>query len=182
MIYLIIIVFLAGLFGGGYGVYQWEEGKIARAQQAQVEAQNAVDAAAREAEQEAANKIIDMNAAFEAGESNAKVITRTVYAKGQSYVASNAVFNLRECVVPPDGMQQLNSARAGVRTTTAAAGSAAAVPGAGTDSGRPTVDPVPATPEGHGAVGPVHPESRPADSSGQVPGLGVPTHPKPKHT
>lgn len=168
--YLLLIIAVAFGAGGFYGGYEWEAGKVARAEKAQAEAQAKVDAQARAIEQEAQNKIIDMTAAFDAGEAKAKVVTRTVYAKGQQYVATNAVFSNPVCVVPADGMSIVNGARAGVRTASAAAGGAAAMPAAGSDPGRTDLDAVPATPAGHGTVGGVHPKPRPIDRSGQVPG------------
>jgi hypothetical protein len=180
MIYALIIAFLAGLTMGGAGAWQWKEGQIARHEQAQAAAQMEIDEAARQARVEAANKIIDMEAAYIAGESNAKTIVQKVYVKGQSYVSSQPVFQNPACVVPADGMLAVNRARAGMRAPADPGEPAPSVPAAGADQGRAAGNAVPASPSGHGAVGGVPATPSVPSGVGQVPGSSVRPVPKPK--
>ena len=179
MIYALIIAFIAGLTMGGAGMKAWKDGQIAKHEQAQAVAQMKIDEAARQARIEAENKIIDMEAAYIAGESNAKTVVQKVYVKGQSYVASQPVFQNPACVVPADGMLVLNRQRASLRTPTDPGEPAPNVPAAGTDQGRAAGNAVPASPSGHGTMGGV--PTTPAVPSGnsQVPGPSVRPVPKP---
>lgn len=88
--------------------------------------------AASEARQEAENKIIDMSAAYEVGESRAKVIYLKQNEKGASDVKNFAVFSNPICVLPSDSLRNLNSARASVRTASDSGEAPGAVPGPGT--------------------------------------------------
>lgn len=169
MIWILAIVFAAGTAMGGWGVNYYNDAEQARKDKAIAVAEAKIAAADEKAKTEAANKIIDMQASFDAGETNAKTVTKTVYVKGQAYVANTPVFNLAQCVVPADGMFIANSARANLRVTSFAGSSDAAVPVTGADPGRPAINPLLANPAGYGAVGGVHPAPRPVDSSGQVP-------------
>jgi hypothetical protein len=178
MIYAIILAFIAGLSLGTVGMKEWKDGQIAK--QAQAVAQKKIDDAATAARREAENKIVDMEAAYIAGESNAKTVVQRVYVKGQNYVSSQPVFQNPVCVVPADGMLAVNSARAGMRAAADPGESAASVPAAGADQGRPVGNPVPASDSGHGSVGGVHPPPQQPSGSGQVSGPNVRPVPKPK--
>ena len=180
MIYAIIIAFLAGLTMGGAGMQSWKDGQIAKHEQAQVAAQAKIDNAARAATQEAENKIVDMEAAYLAGEANAKTITRTIYVKGQQNVAAYPVFRNADCVLPPVLLSDLNRARAGLRAPADTGEPAPSVPAAGTVEGRPAGNAVPASPGGHGAVGGVPAPATVPSGAGQVPGSSVRPVPKPK--
>ena len=111
--YVLIAAFVGGGLLGAGGMNWWNEAAIARAERAQAEAQAKVDQAAQEARQTAENTISDMESAYKAGEANAKIVTKTIYVKGQSYVASTPVFSNPQCVVPDDGVSILNVARTG---------------------------------------------------------------------
>ena len=178
--YLLIAAFLAGLGAGGYGVYQYEEGVQARQAVKQREAQDKIDALTRKAEQDAANKLIDMDAAFAAGEAQQKIITKTVYVKGQSYVAAAPqVFANPQCVLPDGSLQLVNSETALLRATAAANVFGFGVSDTGGSTGRGNGNVVlspsakPATVEG------VRPQVQPPGGTGQVPGSGVQRPPKP---
>jgi hypothetical protein len=182
ILYVLIAAFVAGVAGGGLGVNWWKDAQIARAEEAQRKAEMVVAAAAEEAEQEAANKIIDMQASFAAGELNAKTVTKTVYIKGQQIVANTPAFNNPACVIGADALQLLNGARTGtgVQLAAAATGGNGAVPGAGSPAGRANGNAVPANAAGHGAVGGVPPPARATGGTDPVPGTsprGVPKNP-----
>jgi len=179
MIYALIIAFIAGLTMGGAGMKAWKDGQIARHEQAMARVSAEIQAAADAAEQVAANKIIDMEAAYIAGESNAKTVVQKVYVKGQSYVASQPVFQNPACVVPADGMLVLNRQRASLRTPTDPGEPAPNVPAAGTDQGRAAGNAVPASPSGHGTVGGVPAPPAVPSGNSQVPGPSVRPVPKP---
>ena len=179
-LYGILIAFVVGMALGGSWMKEWKDGQIAKHEQAMARVGAEIQAAADAAEQVAANKIIDMEAAYIAGEANAKIVVQKVYVKGQSYVSSQPVFQNPACVVPADGMLAINRARASLRTTTDSADIAPSVPAAGAAEGRPAGNAVPASPSGHGTVGPMPAPARPTDSGGQVPGPSVRPVPKPK--
>ena len=180
MIYGILIAFVVGMALGGSWMKEWKDGQIAKHEQAQAVAQMKIDEAARQARIEAENKIIDMEAAYIAGESNAKTVVQKVYLKGQSYVASQPVFQNPACVVPADGVLAINRARAGMRTPADPGEPAASVPAAGADQGRAAGNAVPASPGGHGAVGGVPATTAVPSGNSQVPGPSVRPVPKPK--
>jgi hypothetical protein len=178
--YLLLAAFLAGLTIGGAGINSWKDGQIAKHQQAQAEADAKIRAQAAAATQEAENKIVDMTAAFEAGEANAKTITKTVYVKGQSYVASQPVFSNPLCVVPPDGMLVLNRQRASLRAAADPADFAPSVPAPGSDQGRPAGNALPPSDSGQRPVGGMPPPASSPGGGGQVSGPSVRPVPKPK--
>jgi len=180
MIYGILIAFVVGMALGGSWMKEWKDGQIARHEQAQAVAQKEIDDAAAKARVEAENKIVDMEAAYIAGESNAKTVVQKVYVKGQSYVASQPVFQNPVCVVPADGMLVLNRQRASLRTPTDTGEPAPSVPAPGTVEGRQTGNVVPANVSGHGAVGGVSSPPAVPSGAGQVPGSSVRPVPKPK--
>ena len=163
ILYLALGAFLAGLTMGGYGVKTYYDGAIAREKIEQAAAQAKLDERVQKAEAVAATHIDDMIAAYDAGEANAKTITKTIYVKGQNYVATTPVFSNPVCVVPDDGMQFLNGARAGVRAAADPGVLAPALPAAGAAAGRTDGNAVPANAAGHGPVGSVPPKPRPAN-------------------
>ena len=130
------IAFVVGLTMGGAGVKTYYEGKIAADRIAQEEAQAKLQAQIDRAKADAANKLIDMAAAYDAGESKAKVIYRTIEAKGQQYVATVPVFSNPQCVVPPDIVSELNGARAALRSAPDTGKVDASVPAAGAPAKR----------------------------------------------
>ena len=180
MIYGILIAFVVGMALGGSWMKEWKDGQIARHEQAQAVAQKEIDDAAAKARVEAENKIVDMEAAYIAGESNAKTVVQKVYVKGQSYVSTQPVFQNPACVVPADGMLVLNRQRASLRTPTDPGEPAPSVPAAGATEGRAAGNPVPANDSGHGAVGGVPATPAVPSGTGQVPGPSVRPVPKPK--
>ena len=178
--YVLIAAFLAGLGSGGYGVYQWKEGQIAREAQKQQKAQDHIDELTRKAEQEAANKLIDMDAAFTAGEAQQKIITKTVYVKGQSYVAAAPqVFANPQCVLPDGSLQLVNSETALLRATAAANVFGFGVPDTGRPAGRGNGDVVLSPPAKPATVEGVRPQVQSPGGAREVPGSGVQRRPKP---
>jgi hypothetical protein len=173
ILYVVAAAFALGIAAGAGGLNWWHSAAEARRELALAEAQANVDALADKLKTEAATKITDMQASYEAGEANAKTITKTVYVKGQAYVASTPVFSNPACVVPADGLQFLNSARAGVQLAAVAGSADAAVPGTGAATGRPASDAVPANDTGRSAVPNVQPAASGAGSAGQVSGAGT---------
>jgi len=179
MIYLILGAFLAGLLSGGMGMKEWSDGRQAKHEQAQRQAQDKIDAQAAQIEAAAEVKVIDMEAAFLAGESNAKTITRTIYVKGQQNVATFEVFRNPACVLPPVVLSELNRARTGLLPAPDPAIPVPAVPAAAPGSGRPDVNAVPANASGRGNVGGVPTPPANTGGSGAVPGQSVRPVPKP---
>jgi hypothetical protein len=179
MIYIFLVIALA--FGGSIFLAYKKGGDAAVAdyQIKQEAAQATIDAQAKKLTDATANAIIDMGAAYDAGEANAKAIEKKIYGKGQSYAAATPVFRIAECVVPPNGMLAANGARAGIRNPAAAPGIADAMPAAGADPGRQPANPVPPDLSGRGAVGGVPAPARPVDSGGPIQGRSDASHPKP---
>lgn len=183
MIYAIIAVVLLAAFGGYTAYEQHLAAANATAKLVAAQAQaDALLAAKNKAAVDAANEeITNMQAAYDAGATKAKVVTQKVYLKGQADVAKYPVFADPNCVLPDVSLQLLNSARAHLRTPTDTVVPVDAVPEPGPAAGRKTGDAVPAIPSGRdGTVVGVRAPARPTDSGGQVPGSGLPSHPKPK--
>ena len=181
--YLLIAAFLAGLGAGGYGVYQYEEGVQARQAQKQQKAQERIDELTRKAEQDAANKLIDMDAAFAAGEAQQKIITKTVYVKGQSYVAAAPqVFANPQCVLPDGSLQLVNSETALLRATAAANVFGFGLPDTGRPAGRSDGNVVLSPSAKPPVVEGVHPQVQPSGGTGalQGPSVSRPAKPNPK--
>lgn len=184
----IVIGIIVGLIGLGAWTVECinigghlNEARVQKAEKAQADAQAKLDAAQAKADQEAKNKVIDMAAAYEAGEANAKTINNTYVQRGASDVAKYPVFRNPDCVLPDDSLHQLNSARAGLQPTADPGQPPAAVPGAPAAFGWEVRDPVPTKPSGSGAVVGVPPTAGKVGGGGQVPANGVqPVHPKPK--
>ena len=147
------IAFVVGLTMGGAGVKSYYDGVIAREKVAQEEAQAKLQAQIDRAKADAANKLIDMAAAYDAGESKAKVIYRTIEAKGLTYVAQTPAFANPACVIGDDGLLLLNSSRANLRTASDSSGVDGAVRATGANTGRQDVNPVSANPAGQRPVG-----------------------------
>lgn len=173
MIYAWIGSLIAALAAGAYGGYQWESGRWAQEEAKRLAAEAQVAEQARELEQEAANKLVDMSAAYEAGESKARVIVKTVVAKGQAYAASDQGLSNPACVMAPASLQYLRAALSGMRSATDPGESPAAMPGAGTPGVGNIQRTVPPDPAEHGTVGTVHQDAGQAGDSGQVPGRSV---------
>jgi hypothetical protein len=153
--------------------------KVAAHEKAQAEADALIEQQAEELTAKEAEKIIDMQAAFHAGEANAKVVTKTVYVKGQSYVASTPVFQNRDCVIPADGVQLLNSQITDLQTTAAASVLGLAVYGSQPTVGRTDGDAVPPRPTDSAAVPGVRPEVPKPDLPAGAAGPSVRDRPKP---
>lgn len=181
----IIAVVVVGLvlFGGGFAAgYKVESNAVAARDLKIAKAEEDLRIAAQKQEQEAANKITDMTAAYDAGEANAKTFTRTIYVKAQAAVAQDTGLSNPVCVMSPDSLYVLNSARASLRTTSDPAGVPPVMPPAnsGVPSGRPVLNPVSTGSSGHGSVGGVPPTAGAVGSNNQVSGPSVSRHPKPK--
>jgi hypothetical protein len=117
MIYLGIVAVLVAILAGT-GVKLYAAGETAGRNQLQAKLDAADKQLADKAQalqQEAANHITDMEAAWDASEAVAKAHVVTVRAKGASDVRSYPVFANPACVLPVDSVQSLNRARASFR-------------------------------------------------------------------
>ena len=117
MLYFILAAFVAGLMFGGVGVGEWKDGQAAKREKALLAAQAKVDAAAAEKTQATANALVDMQAAFDAGQAQREIVTKTVYVKGQDYIKTVPAAQNKDCVIPQEGMEMLNRARAQAAAT-----------------------------------------------------------------
>lgn len=119
----LILVGLIALFlsvGGGLMWHSIGTSAVAKHEQQVQAEQDKVDAVAKVKTEEAAKALIDMQAAFEAGQSEAQVIEKKVYIKGQDFVRETTVFRNKDCVVPAAGMAILNGARGELQDSTVA--------------------------------------------------------------
>jgi hypothetical protein len=169
LIAAVILVFAGSIFGA----YNWgEKNGAAEYKEKQEQAQAKIDEQAAVMVREANNKITDMQAAFEAGKEQAKVVTKTITIRGQSDVAKYPVFSNPVCVLPADSLQFLNRARANLRTAADPGIADAALPVTGPPPGREDSNSVPANAGGRepsGTLGTVRPKPRPVNRGGQVP-------------
>lgn len=176
MIYAIVVAILAVAFGG-WTWYQRNdavEEYEAKLAQAELDLMQAV----AEKQREADNHITDMQAAYEVGEAEAKVITRTITVRGASDVVKYPVFSNPECVLPAPSLLVLNGARAGLLPAADPGEPDSAVPGPAAAEGRQAGDALPADAGGRGAVSDVPAAPRSDGGGGAVPGQGV-RRPKP---
>jgi hypothetical protein len=132
MAWALLTVLLFGAWVGGWSVNTYHTATLARQEKQIAAAEEKIRQQDADAELAAANAINDMQAAFEAGESKAKVIYRTIEKQGAAYVASNPVFSNPQCVIPADGVQLLAGARAGIPVASPAGVGAPTLPGTGT--------------------------------------------------
>lgn len=179
MIYALIAV--AILFGGSgfYAGLEWESGRWAKADAARQKAEAAVDAQAIKAETEAANKIGDMEAAYEAGQAKAKTVYIKVQQRGAADVTNYPVFSNRACDWPSASVLLINSAFANIRSPTDTAVAPPAVPDSTAATGRAAGSSLPVGTQPAGAVVPLRDDARPASGSGQVSGTSTGRPPKP---
>ncbi len=143
-LYLTLGAFVAGLAMGGYGAWDWQSSRQAAKERDLAEAQAMVDQKATELRAAAAEKINAMQAAYEAGELNAKTVTKTIYVKAQTYAQSTPTLRAPQCNISPDGVQYIASAVSELQRTAAAsvlglAVSSTVYPAAGADVGGGTV-------------------------------------------
>ena len=176
-----LLAALGGAFGSGwhYGgknvQADWDAEKVKVAdEERKLQAQ--IDAA----EQEAQNKITDMEAAYEAGQSKAKTVYVKVQQRAQSDVVAYPVFGNRACDWPPAVVLLVRGAFANLHAPAdtaiapATVPAPAAAPRGAAGSNLPVAD-VPAR-----AVEPVRNDARATGGSGQVPGTGTGRPPKPQ--
>lgn len=185
MIQLIVagVAILAIVSGIGAYTLHVKNSAIESYQAQIVKAEDDLRIAEQKRQQEAENKITDMEAAYQAGESNAKTVVKTVYVRGQQNVAKDTALSNPACVMSDDSLHYLVGALTGMRTASAPSGTAATVPGSGTANGGIIRGAVSANPQEHGTVGPVH--EAPRSDGGNLPlpaagGTGVSKPPKPK--
>ncbi len=112
-----IIAVILAIGGGVTGYTLYERHQAVAAYELKVSEQEA-KLAAKDAElvQEANNKIIDMSAAFDAGQAQAKVVTQKIYVKGQAYVASDSGLSNPQCRMSDDSLHFLVGALSSMRT------------------------------------------------------------------
>jgi hypothetical protein len=134
----IIAAVVLGIIGGAFWkTYSagYDNGKADEAAEwAKAKAKLEQELAAAKAE--AATKIDDMTAAYEAGVKKGKAFNQSVQAKGVQHVAAFPVFNDPDCVLPADSLSNLKNARLGVRSSADPGTVDAIVPPAGTGSPR----------------------------------------------
>lgn len=180
---LAVIVAIAAAGGKGYLLGKHEcENDHAQAELKIAAKEAELRQAQAEKMQAAANTITDMEAAYEAGQSKAKVRYVEVQKQGGADVKSYPVFVNRGCDWPPDVVRNVQRAFAGLYGPANPGGSAGGVPAGASSAGQGRgpndagaalpVDPNPA-----GTVGNVHQTTGETGGSGQVPGNRV--HPKP---
>ena len=173
--------FITGLALGGYGIGEWKDGQLAKKERDQAKAQQKIDEQAQQLQQQEAKRLADIQEAFDKGAAQSKTVTRTIYVKGQDYVAQTPAVRNPQCVIPVDGVRILDSAIADVRSATAAAAIFGFLPGAESappgnpDDGRS----VPPVSTGSGGVQGVRAPAPSVDSDGGVPAASVRAHPKP---
>lgn len=140
IVYVLIGAFVAGLASGAGGMNWWNEAATARHEKALAAAQAKVDAQARQAEVEAANKIAGMQKAFDAGQEKAKIVTKIIYDKGASYVQNTPALRAPQCDIDPVGVSIIAGAVTDLQRTAAASVlglsvSSAVYPAAGANAG-----------------------------------------------
>lgn len=175
--YLVALILLLGAFGG----YTWYQRNDAVTDyEARLAAKDqALKEFAEKIETEAANHITDMEAAYEAGEAQARVITKVITARGAADVAKYPVFANPACVLPDDSLLVLNSARTGLLPAADTSPPPTVVPGPAEAGERETRDPVSTNAGGRTEVSNLPAPTRPTSGSSAVPGPGMRTHPKP---
>ena len=180
-VYLVLAAF-AGAGMGGFGVHSWVAWRQDVAEADAREAQEKIEVQTKEALQAADNHLIDMQAAFDVGESKAKVEVKTVYIKGQTYVQNTPSVNNPVCVIDGDGVSIINGQITSLRAAAAAALGLDGVSGAGTYSGNLNVygTTVPAVSGQSVPTSGVPAQAPKSDSASGVPGQSLQGHPKPK--
>ncbi len=113
MIQLYLGLALAACVAGG-GFLVWHgigASAVAKHEEAVKVQQDKIMAVAKAKTDATAEKLVDMQAAYEAGQADVGVKTKIVYLKAKDYVAAEPVFKLADCVVPQTGMDELNRVR-----------------------------------------------------------------------
>jgi hypothetical protein len=167
--YIFLALLVLGVIGTGAGYWRGSvEGEAKAA--AKIEAAQAkIEQQAKEAQAAEVQKQAELVAAFDKGEANARVVTHTIYVKGQDNVAKDTGLSNPSCVMSDDSLLLLRGALAGMRTAADPTATVSAVSGAGTAGGQNLLGVVPEQPQEHGTVGGVHPASSatgPANTAG----------------
>lgn len=149
--YLFVIAILASLFAGGYGTYQWEEGKYARLEKKQHDAEAMIEAQSDAAIDTAEKTIEEKKQAFADGEANAKTVEKKVYIRLAGDESKYPVFQNPVCTTPPQSFALLVAALKGTRTgiTIPAEAAIQAMPPAPTVVAPAPVAPTSAKPSAH---------------------------------
>lgn len=182
MIYIVAILLALVVVGGGVATYTAHERNAAIAEYKQKvdEKEQELQAQAEKAKQEEANKISDMQSAYEAGQEKAKTVYVQVRQRGASDVANYPVFSNRACDWPDDSVRLVRSAFASLRAPSDTGIAPARVPAAATAPIGTAGGGVPMGSGSAGTVEPVHPNAQSVGGSGQVSGTGTTKPPKPK--
>lgn len=119
---LILYAILAACFLGGAALVWHGIGAsaVAKHEQAVKVEQDKQDAVAKVKQEAAADALVDMQAAYEKGQSEREIVERKIYVRGQAYAVETPVFQNKECVVPAQGLAILNGARGDLQNTTVA--------------------------------------------------------------
>lgn len=119
---LILYAILAACFLGG-AAFVWHgigaSAVTKHEQEVKVE-QDKQDAVAKVKQEAAADTLIDMQAAYEKGQSEREIVEKKIYVRGQAYAVETPVFQNKECVVPAQGLAILNGARGDLQNSTVA--------------------------------------------------------------
>lgn len=175
---IFLLIFIAGMAAGGYGAYDYMDGKTARRERALEQAQKKIDEQGAQAVKAANDEIAKMQLAYEAGQAKAKIKIQTVYAQGDTYVKNTPSLRSPVCVIGPAGVSALASQTSDLQLAAAASVLGLSVSGAiypqgGNDDGRGTVSAASGQP-GPVARLPVQVQQlRPADEGAGAAALGL---------
>jgi hypothetical protein len=180
---LIALAVLSVAGAGGYIVHRISSNAIAGYQQKVDVAEAKAQAAADKEKQIGENHIVDMSAAFDAGAESAKGVAAKIAARQRPYVQNLQGAAFTQCDAGADFVQLVNYSSANMRAAAVAGFSDAAMPATGAIAGRQAGNTGGSNVSGQvssGSVGAVRPPARSTDSPNPVPGLNLPTHPRPK--
>ena len=182
MIYALLLLFVAGLTLGAGGMNSWTQSALERKEAKRVEAEQKLAEEMAKGIKEAENKLIDMTAAFEAGQQQARVVYKTIYAKAKDYVQNTPAYSNPVCTVDATGVYELNLAISRMHATAAARVLGIAVPDSGANQGGQTGDGRVVSPVSgqSGAATDLPTEAAKSGGDGGLSGQGVQRPAKPK--
>lgn len=182
MIIAIVLLFFAGLTFGAGGMHEYQKGLIARKEAAIIAAEAKLAEAVAKGLLEAENKLVDMQASFEVGEQQAKIIERKIYLQGQTYVKNTPAVNNPACVIDGAGVSIIDSKIRSLQRAAAAETLGISLPSAngGEQQGNPDGGALSEVSGRDGDVPRVPGQTTESAAVATVPGTGVPRPAKPK--